>query len=70
MRKPPLTSTAPVMEVILVPNLAQATDAMGAADVTGEESVKTWTLTTVPGFLFSREFTEEGEWEGESSAFM
>lgn len=31
-RKPPLTSSAPVMEVTLDPNLAQATDAIGAPD--------------------------------------
>lgn len=32
MRKPPLTRTAPVMEVTLVPTLAQAKEARGAAD--------------------------------------
>lgn len=36
-RNPPLTSTAPVMEVILAPNLAQATEAMGANEDTEEE---------------------------------
>lgn len=35
MRKPPLTSTAPAMEVTLVPSLAQAIEASGA---TGEEA--------------------------------
>lgn len=36
--KPPLTSTAPVMEVTLHPSLVQATEAMGATEVTGEGS--------------------------------
>ena len=40
MRKPPLTSTAPVMEVTLAPTLAQATEAMGAKDDTGDSECK------------------------------
>lgn len=41
MRKPPLTRTAPVMEVALTPTLAQATEAMGATDETGEDTHNT-----------------------------
>lgn len=37
IRKPPLTNTAPAMEVTLVPSLAQATEAIGATETTGEE---------------------------------
>lgn len=37
-RKPPLTSTAPVIEVTLAPTLAHATEARGATEVRGDET--------------------------------